>query len=86
MAQYAELSISLERRGADHFAVEWRLNRPDSDADSSGVSEGHRLALDDLPQHPVAAADALAYGRCLSERVFGIPDLKEALIAEGGRG
>ncbi len=81
MSQYAEFSISLERRGADSFAVEWRLARPDSDADSSGASEGHHLAIAELPKLIVTAADALAYGRRLSDEVFGIPSLKEALAA-----
>ena len=81
MSQYAELTISLERRGADTFAVEWRLAQPDSDADSTGASEGHRLAIDDLPRLIVTADDALKYGRRLSAELFGIPDLKEALAA-----
>ena len=81
MVQYAELEISLERRGADSFAVEWRLARPESDADSSGVSEGHHLAIDELPQLLGNSSDALAYGRRLSEGLFGIPPLKEAFAA-----
>jgi hypothetical protein len=38
MAQYAELELSLERQGADSFAVELRLSLPDSDPPRMGAA------------------------------------------------
>src|SRR5918994_631018 len=83
MAEYAELELSLDRQGADSFAVELRSSLPNSDADLHGTAEGHRFAIGALRQ---LVTDPAAYGRRLGHDVFQVPRMREALAVVTSQG
>ncbi len=80
MPDYADLEISLHRRDAESYAVEFRLNRSDSEAEvrpGQGIAE---LDPDSLPAVK-AEMDHQAYGQELGRRLWADPAVKEAFAS-----
>ena len=80
MTAFAELEISLHRRGTDSYAVELRYSQPESDADIRLAQSGGEPALAqfDSDRLRALALDAEAYGTLLAEGLFNDPDVRSA--------
>jgi formylglycine-generating enzyme required for sulfatase activity len=78
MPSCADLEIGLHRYDAERYHVELRFSHPERSADIRLGSGGPTLAQFD-PQHLRGlAADAEAYGRSLSSRLFADPAVHRA--------
>jgi len=78
MNEYADLEISLHRHDASSYAVEFRFNLPDSDADIRlGVGKP-ALAQFDLDALSSQAHDPDTYGQALSQSLFADPAILTA--------
>jgi hypothetical protein len=70
MNEYAELEISLHRHDANSYAVDFRYNQPESDADIR-LSQGRlSLAEFDFNKLRSLALDPAAYGQALAACLF----------------
>ena len=79
MLQYADLEISLHRRDAERYQVEFRFSRPDSDTDDRLAQAGKALCVQfDLDNLRSLLLNAAAYGKFLSECLFGSEAIRTA--------
>lgn len=76
--EFAELELSLHRRGTDSFTAEFRFNQPDSDADVRlGQAEPAWIDLN-LDQLGELADDPAAYAQKLTQLFFKEPAVQSA--------
>ncbi len=75
MKKYADLEISLHRREADCFGVDFRFSQPDSEAD---VRLGQGIACFDLQKLSAIPAGMPDYGQTLTSSLFADEDVKTA--------
>jgi hypothetical protein len=75
--EFAELEIGLHRRSEEHWAVELRFSRPDSDADTRLTREDGVVATLDLDKLRELQDDSVEYGRELGRGL-----LRPAVIRE----
>jgi len=78
LREYAELEISLHRRGVNSYIIDMRFSRSDSEVDIRLIPDGmalmrlntHRLRMNEL--------DPAAYGQSLSDSLFKDPSVRDA--------
>ena len=84
-ATYADLEIGLHRRDADHYQIELRFSRPDSDTDDR-LARGTPVAMTiDWQELRSLQLDNAEYGKRLGEFVLGHQDVQTA-FAQASRG
>ncbi|MCI0518910.1 MAG: CHAT domain-containing protein, partial [Chloroflexi bacterium] len=76
MEKYADLEIGLRRREADVYGVDFRFSQPNSETDIRPSQGTANLDLKTINSHPAGSA---AYGRALSDALFGDPAVNTAL-------
>ncbi len=79
MTAFADLEVSLHRRGTNRYAVELRYSQSDSDVDVRRAhgGEGGAPVEIDFERLRQLALDSAAYGRFLAECVFADPAARE---------
>jgi hypothetical protein len=75
--QFADLELSLHRRGDARYAVEARFSQPESDADIRLLNEEVIVQLESAELRQLEI-DPLAYGQALSQHLFAPPALRSA--------
>ncbi len=78
MPSFAELEITLRRRDADSFAVEFRFNAPDADAEVRLLDDGAGAVKLDLAALRALELDSKAYGEALTKAIFHDPAIAQA--------
>lgn len=78
MAEYADLEISLHRRDAGFYSVEFRYLQPGSEADIRLGQNEQALAQFDLEELDGLILDTPAYGQMLTQGLFADPALQTA--------
>jgi hypothetical protein len=73
MDTYAELELSLSRRGGQSYALELRFNQPNSDADIRLLRDGPALVQIDLAALRASELDADEYGKLLGGYLLAEP-------------
>ncbi len=77
MAAYADLEISIHRRGIENYSIELRLGQPGSDADIRLLQSKPSLQFDFDALRDHRLNDA-RYGQLLAENLFADLDVKAA--------
>jgi hypothetical protein len=78
MTEYADLEISLHRHDPASYALEFRFNLPESDADMRLGFDKPCLAQFDLAALEALAHDPVAYGQALTDAFFADPAFQAA--------
>jgi hypothetical protein len=79
MADYPELEIALQRRGANRYAIELRFSQPASDAEVRPVRADPVDVTFDWERLGQLIYDRAAYGRLLGDSLFAEESVRAAL-------